>query len=225
MPFTQKPITERESAQNQQLVILNPSSIISNPACYIQYQQTAKNKPIYRSFLQKRTVEAYKTFRPNRLNSNSRSPSKSLKRPNSSFVSTRNKSATLNITVKTAEDNALKVYSSLVNEKPAVQLSNRQKSITDQYNTRVDNLNNQSLHNNLVKIMNRENQYSFQGGNQTQRSGIRPQDSFKVRQIQLNRSRKVYLEKKEKEKLDKENNRLLNRLVKLSTKLTSQTNR
>lgn len=165
-------------------------------------------------------MDAYKTFRPNL---NIRPNSKSARRPNSSFLINRNKSATVNITVKSTEGRVNQVYGSLLNDKQTA--FTRQKTITDQYNSRVNSLNNQAIYNNLRKIMGRENQYNaiVSQGNQSERNehhSLRPQDSFKVRHIQLNKSRKTYLERKEKEKLDRENTRILNRLVKISSRLT-----
>ena len=95
-------------------------------------------------------------------------------------------------------------YASLVTENKQPSFA-RTKTVTGQYITRVNNLNNNAINTNLQKIMQRENQYN-----------TRPLDSVKAKEFKLNKSRKMYLDKRQKEKVQRENNMILDRLSKIS---------
>ena len=145
-----------------------------------------------------KTLDAYRTSRPHRTNSR-QNLNGGNRRPNSSFVSSLNKSKTNQSVGKRSllktEDGqgdsstVNRHYASLVTENKQPSFA-RTKTVTGQYITRVNNLNNNAINTNLQKIMQRENQYN-----------TRPLDSVKAKEFKLNKSRKMYLDKRQKEKV------------------------
>lgn len=81
-----------ESRTNR-LMVLDPLSIMSTPATYHEQQPLFQFSPVARvnTALRHKTLDAYKTSRPHRTNSR-QSLNGGHRRPNSSFVSSLNKS-------------------------------------------------------------------------------------------------------------------------------------